>query len=238
MEEQTTADYQPKKLYRSKINRMVGGVCGGLAEYLAIDPIVIRIGWVLSLVFDGLGGLLYIACLILIPENSAQSYTAADSKPPRADNTMFWGVLLIIIGGIFLIRELDWWHFHWPVLWPFFFRWRLLLPILIILAGVFYITYILRGEGEGTAPFAGGTRPDRQPITRIPAQKMIAGVCAGFGQYLKIDVIFVRIGWILITLLSFWFGVIAYLVLTVVLPEAAVVSGTRTTSGQSYPPQP
>ena len=57
-----------KKLYRSKDDRMLAGVCGGIGEYLDIDPTVVRILWIVSAVFGGVGILVYILCAIVIPE--------------------------------------------------------------------------------------------------------------------------------------------------------------------------
>lgn len=57
---------EPKKLYRSSSNRMICGVCGGVAEYLNIDPTVVRLLWVMFGVF-GLGILVYIAAAIIMP---------------------------------------------------------------------------------------------------------------------------------------------------------------------------
>ena len=57
---------EPKKLYRSSSNRMICGVCGGVAEYLNVDPTIIRLLWVMFGVF-GLGVLVYIAAAIIMP---------------------------------------------------------------------------------------------------------------------------------------------------------------------------
>ena len=57
-----------KKLYRSKSNRMIAGVCAGVAEYLNIDPTVIRVIWAIACFFGFLGILAYIACALIIPE--------------------------------------------------------------------------------------------------------------------------------------------------------------------------
>ena len=57
-----------KKLYRSKEDRMIAGVCGGIGEYLDIDPTVVRILWIVSAVFGGFGILVYLLCAIVIPE--------------------------------------------------------------------------------------------------------------------------------------------------------------------------
>lgn len=57
-----------KKLYRSKTDKQVAGVCGGLAEYLKIDSSIVRIIWALIALTAGVGVLLYIVCALVIPE--------------------------------------------------------------------------------------------------------------------------------------------------------------------------
>lgn len=57
-----------RKLYRSKKDKMIGGVCGGIAEYLGIDPTIIRLIWAFTAFFWGAGIILYILAWIIIPE--------------------------------------------------------------------------------------------------------------------------------------------------------------------------
>ncbi|RLG15556.1 MAG: hypothetical protein DRN71_01040 [Candidatus Nanohalarchaeota archaeon] len=57
-----------KRLFRSKKYRMIGGVCGGIAEYLDMDPTVIRLLWVLFTLMGGAGVIAYIIAWIIIPE--------------------------------------------------------------------------------------------------------------------------------------------------------------------------
>lgn len=59
-----------KKLVRSKSNKMISGVCGGLAEYLNIDSTLVRLAFALGSVFLALiGGIIaYVICLFVIPE--------------------------------------------------------------------------------------------------------------------------------------------------------------------------
>ena len=59
---------EPKKLYRSRRDRMICGVCGGVAEYFNIDPTLIRLGLVL-LACTGSGLLAYIIAAIIIPDS-------------------------------------------------------------------------------------------------------------------------------------------------------------------------
>ena len=57
----------PKKLYRSKKDEKIAGVCAGLAEYINIDPTVIRLIWAL-VALSGAGVVAYIVCALIIPE--------------------------------------------------------------------------------------------------------------------------------------------------------------------------
>lgn len=57
-----------KKLYRSRVDRKIGGVCGGLGEYFGIDPTLVRLLFVLGLLFVGGALLIYLILLIVIPE--------------------------------------------------------------------------------------------------------------------------------------------------------------------------
>lgn len=56
-----------KRLYKSRENRMIDGVCGGIAEYFNIDPTLVRLGWVLFCALGGSGVIAYIIGAIIIP---------------------------------------------------------------------------------------------------------------------------------------------------------------------------
>lgn len=58
-----------KKLYKSNQNKMLDGVCGGIAEYFGIDPTVVRLIWALFSLMGGCGVLAYIIAAIIIPRN-------------------------------------------------------------------------------------------------------------------------------------------------------------------------
>lgn len=63
-----------KKLYRSEKNRMIAGVCGGLAEYFDVDPVVVRLLWVVFTFFIGSGILIYILACIIMPNEKDVVY--------------------------------------------------------------------------------------------------------------------------------------------------------------------
>ena len=63
-----------KKLYRSGKNRILGGVCGGMAEYFDMDPTVVRLLWILFILLFGTGILFYLIAWIVIPKNPKQKW--------------------------------------------------------------------------------------------------------------------------------------------------------------------
>ena len=57
-----------KRLYKSNENKMIDGVCGGIAEYFNMDPTLVRLGWVLFCAMGGSGFIAYIIATIVIPK--------------------------------------------------------------------------------------------------------------------------------------------------------------------------
>jgi len=124
-----------KKLYRSRKEKMIGGVAGGLAEYFEIDPTLVRIIFIVSLFLGGSGILAYIILWIIVPEepyaasaNESQNnnenqdvkedekYKAAyEEQRGRRRNVL--GAVLIIIGVMFLADNLIP-RFHFGDYWP------------------------------------------------------------------------------------------------------------------------
>lgn len=58
-----------KRLFKSNHDKMLNGVCGGIAEYFDIDPTLVRLGWVLFCAMGGSGFWAYIIAAIVIPSN-------------------------------------------------------------------------------------------------------------------------------------------------------------------------
>ena len=59
----------PRRLYKSRRNRFIDGICGGIAEYFQVDPTIVRLLWVLVTLLGGSGIILYIVGMIVIPVN-------------------------------------------------------------------------------------------------------------------------------------------------------------------------
>jgi phage shock protein C len=94
-------------LRRSRTDRVLFGVCGGLSRYLGIDPVLVRIAFVLLAVFGGSGVLLYLIALIAIP--TEESGEAAESAAPAGSGVavtngagVVLGAVLVAVGALLL----------------------------------------------------------------------------------------------------------------------------------------
>ncbi len=226
MEQYTTE--APRKLYKSRRDRMIDGVCGGIAEYFGVDPTIIRVVWVLITLMGGTGFILYIAGMIIIPTNPADYFAQPGSvpaPPPNGkDKKRFWGVLLIIAGTTFLVINLGWFaDYHW---WSF--SRSVLLPSFLIVAGAFLI-YIHTNKKNVAQPSPvstdGGIEPQVPPqqslkeLRRSITDKKLFGVCGGIAQYFNIDSTIVRILYICLVIASFGWGLLLYIILGLLMPE-------------------
>ena len=61
-----------KRLYKSRNNKMICGVCAGIADYFNMDPSIVRVLWAVLALAAGTGVLAYIACAIILPEGDTE----------------------------------------------------------------------------------------------------------------------------------------------------------------------
>jgi phage shock protein PspC (stress-responsive transcriptional regulator) len=73
-----------KKLYKSRRDVKVDGVCAGIGQFLGVDATIIRLLWIIALLCFGSGGLAYIICMLIMPrEPDVVDYTdSGHGRPP------------------------------------------------------------------------------------------------------------------------------------------------------------
>ncbi|HSH00497.1 MAG TPA: PspC domain-containing protein [candidate division Zixibacteria bacterium] len=137
-----------KRLYRSRQEKVLAGVCGGIAEYLAVDPTVVRLAFVLLVfVTHGVAIPAYLLGWIIIPreplpgvvppvsapapqkapEPTPPSAPAAPAKERSTFVKILPGVLLVVFGLVALGNHYWWW------------RWVDIFPVALILLGLYFI---------------------------------------------------------------------------------------------------
>lgn len=108
-------------LFRSESDKLIGGVCGGIAEYFEVDSTLIRLIFIAFILLGGSGGLLYLILWVIIPSKSNSGTTSKEAlvestKPaPQTSKSIknqthgnskaLWGLLLIIAGLIMLLQN-------------------------------------------------------------------------------------------------------------------------------------
>jgi phage shock protein C len=131
---------------------MLFGVAGGMADWLDLDPSLVRLVWALLVVAGGVGLLLYIVATIVIPEQplgAPAGATAASEQPPRGarraaraerrgNGAMVFGLLLIVTGAWFLIDR--YLNIDSALLFP---------GLLIVVGGALVVGALARSGGRG-----------------------------------------------------------------------------------------
>jgi phage shock protein PspC (stress-responsive transcriptional regulator) len=138
-ETQELPDPGKKQLRRSREDKVIGGVCGGLGRYFEIDPVIFRIAAVALAFVGGAGLLLYLAALLLMPGDDGSAVVAPGSQGRNR--------ALAIVGVVVLLL----------VAWPFLLGGGLLLagigiPLAILVAAGVLVWWLVSGEGPAGDP--------------------------------------------------------------------------------------
>ncbi len=233
-----------RRLWRSRSNRIIGGVCGGIADYFGINASIFRFIWALTGLLGGTGILAYILAVAIVPAEPApkeERIVDSDWAHPAA------GAVLILLGVILWARQfvqLPIWFFHpfWAGFWP---------SVLILIGALILVVrpHRTRPVGSATAPAQAqyvAPRPQTQTtvhsqtaprvshpqpmvtphpepvqagnLRRSRHERVIFGVCGGLGHKWGIDPAIVRLLWAIGTLLTEGAGLLVYLVLAVAIP--------------------
>lgn len=108
-----------KRLYRSKEQNVIGGVCGGLAEYFDVDVTLVRLVTVVLFFATGIGLLAYIIAWIIMPLAPTDFVPKSTNTAPSAWGQYLPGLILVIIGAVLLMKQFWFWfdlHNFWPVI--------------------------------------------------------------------------------------------------------------------------
>lgn len=195
-------DPHSKRLQRSKTNVILGGVCSGLANYLKMDVANVRLIALLSILLGGWSVVAYLITALLLP---------AEQKPEELSNieksVMQKENFRTLLGGLFILTG-----FHFALVYIgisnserfFILPNGFVFPIVAITTGIFIIT-------KANKLYAHFDRSNLDNYFRSRTDRMIMGVCGGFGEYLNIDSSALRIIFIIATLLTFGMFALVYL---------------------------
>lgn len=104
-----------RRLYRSNTDRVIGGVCGGLGEYFAVDPVWFRIGFVLLALGGGSGVLIYLL-MWLIVRPQPEGYSPPEDVRGSLSGAAVIGLVFIFVGTVALVNTIapSLGQYFWP----------------------------------------------------------------------------------------------------------------------------
>lgn len=145
-----------KRLYKSRKNKVIAGVCGGIAEYFNVDPVLIRLIAVLFFFTGGASLIAYIVGMIIIPKEPSElimegEKSSAQNETPPVQTESFGhvgsliiGVLMIVFGMHFLLRRIPFFHpYYW---WFWDMGWHFFWPSILIVIGLLIIFRAVRNK--------------------------------------------------------------------------------------------
>lgn len=155
----------PRRLTRDMKNAMLGGVASGVADSFGVDPVLIRIGFILLTLVHGFGLLAYLVCWVVMPRRTEEAGVAGPGETTPADRVvgevrqagekvvdelrrlprkstqgqMIAGIMLIFVGSLLLLDQFV------DLSWPHWARLASLWPAILIAIGI----AMLLGSGRG-----------------------------------------------------------------------------------------
>jgi phage shock protein C len=217
------------RLYKSRTDRMLDGVCGGAAEYFNLDSTLVRLAWVLLILVGGMGLLLYLVAMIIMPVDRREA--PAPPVAVRERNSKFWGILLVAVGTVWFLGNLGLplWHHWWGLAWD------VVLPVLLILAGVAFMFGGRNSLSAAPGPAGPPAGPDspaaetpppalRARLFKSRTERKVFGVCGGIAAYFNADPTIVRLLFIVASFASFGFMLLLYVVMAIVTPREPVTA--------------
>lgn len=192
-----------KKLYRSPYNSMLLGVASGIAEYLNVSPIFIRVLFVFTALLGGWGIIAYVISLFLIPEHPS---VKAKGKFSRLNSPKFLGFILVIIG-----------LYNWlpPFgLFKYIDAYNYADSILFAIGGIVFGLFLLT-KGKLTSEIEVNKS---KTLYRSREGRRLLGICQGLSVYMNTDVNIIRMLWLLLAFLTLGLAAVLYLVIGYFIP--------------------
>jgi phage shock protein PspC (stress-responsive transcriptional regulator) len=247
-----------RMLYRHPSDKLIGGVCGGLAEYLNWNPVIVRVLWVVATFATWGGGILaYLLLAMFLPTGTN---AVGQLRPPAVEMNqkgVTWAAgLLIGFGGLWLLLNLGilpgMWRFFWGLVGVIFW------PALLIGAG--YLLLRANRQSDLNQDLVESARKMKDsvseklpssdqvktgfanlqqsmPLRRSRTNRMFMGVCGGMAERFGIDANLIRLIWAAFAIGTMGLGALLYGLVGILLPEAGAMQTATSGSANGAGPE-
>lgn len=246
-----------RMLYRSANDKIIGGVCGGVGEYLGINPVLVRVIWIVATFATWGGGLLaYLMLALFLPVGDNRAGQMAPPAVQLSQKGITWAAALLMgLGGFWLLANLGivpgLWRTFWTAVNVLFW------PVLLFGAGyLLWRAHTERNVDQEVADAAAKVKSamgtmgeklpsgdeiksgfvnmrDSVPVKRSQTNRVFMGVCGGLGERYGIDPNLIRLIWAAFAVGTMGLGAVLYAVVGVFMPDgnAPIVPVTQATNG-------
>jgi len=196
-----------KQFARSQTDRIFLGICGGIASYLEVDPLIIRFIFVFSILLGGWGAVIYIVAAMLIPVETKSVNLSGEetARLERANMKTLTGTAFVLIGFFFIFDFYGIIEYFSVLGIPPELFW----PVSFIVFGI----YFLRKQSDFSN--SSGTQ---KKFYRNKSSGRFMGVCSGLAEYLNSDSNLIRTTWIVFTFISLGLGAVIYFLIVLMVP--------------------
>jgi phage shock protein PspC (stress-responsive transcriptional regulator) len=229
-----------RMLYRHPTDKVIGGVCSGIAEYFGWDPVLVRVLWVVATFATWGGGLLaYILLSVFLPTgNNSVGQLRAPVLELSGKGVTWAAGALMGLGVLWLLANVGilpgLWGAFWMVVGVLFW------PAVLIGAGYLLlrsnskhdIDQEMANAARRVKESVNGAVPSNDewkaglnrvrsgmPLQRSRTNRMIVGVCGGMGEKFGIDANLIRLIWVAFAVGTMGFGALIYAGVAVLMPE-------------------
>ena len=204
--EQSEPD-KDRKITRSINDRIFLGVCGGISKYLEVDPIILRLIFVFSILIGGWGAVVYILAAMLIPSEKIPDTlgVAEAERLKKANAKTLTGTVFILIGLFFFFDSYGITGYFGALGIPPDLFW----PVAFVVTGV----YLYRKQIDPDGYVVG-----HKKFYRVRSYSRFMGVCSGLAVYLDTDSNLIRMTWIVLTFITLGLGIIIYFIIVFMVP--------------------
>jgi phage shock protein PspC (stress-responsive transcriptional regulator) len=142
---------RPKRLLRSRDDRILAGVAAGIANYLDIDPTLVRVGFVAAVLFGGLGLAAYLVLAVVTPNDDGSG------APAEGDRPSAWLVVLAVLAVLIVLPGPFWGAFDW---WGGGWWWGGSLWLALLIGGAVWLYATMRNRNRAPSPPSAAAQPD------------------------------------------------------------------------------
>ncbi|HEX3074019.1 MAG TPA: PspC domain-containing protein [Ignavibacteriales bacterium] len=212
-EDEDEEERPSRRITRSARNRFLLGACGGLAEFLHIDPIVFRLVFIIAFAFTYWTAAAYLILAFFMPEPSAREIENAQGEVnPRFGKSSLITLIFVLFGVYYFADYMS----FFGAFGVFNLLQSAAPPSMLALAAYYYYKY-------GTAePAAESDKPKEYCLSNT--DRKMGGVCGGLAEYLNADPSTIRAIWTLFSILTLGIGVALYLIFLFASPRSTEYS--------------